>query len=137
MIGSCPTLMRATLAVRKRLKEKAIRIHKARTRWVYEFKHYVIKVPINAEGLRANDWEGSVSNEKRRLKSKRYLEYWVQYPRTRLYYFKDIPLVLMELIAPLDWSKTCYDDQPDWVGSVDCGQVGYTKKGRLVAYDYG
>lgn len=26
---------------------------------------------------------------------------------------------------------------PDWTYSVDCGQVGFTRRGRLVAFDYG
>jgi hypothetical protein len=30
-----------------------------------------------------------------------------------------------------------YSMAPSWAGEVDCGQVGYNKTGRLVAYDYG
>jgi hypothetical protein len=26
---------------------------------------------------------------------------------------------------------------PPWAGQIDCGQVGKTKYGKLVAYDYG
>ena len=29
------------------------------------------------------------------------------------------------------------NELPDWTGFVDCGQVGFTKKGELVAYDFG
>lgn len=29
-----------------------------------------------------------------------------------------------------------YDEQPDWAGLIDCGQVGRTSKGKIVAYDF-
>lgn len=30
-----------------------------------------------------------------------------------------------------------YKNGPDWMGFVDCGQVGYNRFGQVVAYDYG
>lgn len=41
----------------------------------------------------------------------------------------------MEYIEPI----TSFKDKklPDWINSVDGGQVGYNKKGLLLAYDYG
>lgn len=42
-----------------------------------------------------------------------------------------IPVVRMEFVTHRGWSE-----KPDWTWSIDCGQVGYTKDGRLVAYDW-
>lgn len=40
--------------------------------------------------------------------------------------------VIMEKVSiPHTWDI----DVPDWVGYVDCGQVGFNKNGELVAYD--
>ena len=30
-----------------------------------------------------------------------------------------------------------YESLPGWAGFIDCGQVGKTKDGRIVAYDFG
>jgi len=37
----------------------------------------------------------------------------------------------MEHVEHVGWS-----DELDWTWSIDCGQVGRTKDGRLVAYDW-
>lgn len=41
-------------------------------------------------------------------------------------------IIRMEYVEP-----TGSSDKPDWTWSIDCGQVGRTFNGRLVAYDYG
>lgn len=43
-----------------------------------------------------------------------------------------VPVLRMEFVA-----ATSGKDLPDWVDFIDCRQVGYTKDGRLVAYDLG
>lgn len=45
---------------------------------------------------------------------------------------KEIMAVVMEKVTPFTGS---FKDLPQWTGWVDCAQVGYTKDGRLVAYD--
>jgi len=42
-----------------------------------------------------------------------------------------LPIVRMEYVEHVGRSET-----PDWTWSIDCGQVGRTKDGRLVAYDW-
>ena len=43
-----------------------------------------------------------------------------------------IPIIRMELVQEAGGRK----NQPSWVNYIDCQQVGYTKDGRLVAYDW-
>ena len=38
---------------------------------------------------------------------------------------------------PMQVVKKAPVEMPDWVDWIDCGQVGHTVTGRLVAYDYG
>ena len=45
--------------------------------------------------------------------------------------FCGVTAVRMEFMTHRGWSE-----QPDWTWSIDCGQVGFTKDGRLVAYDW-
>lgn len=45
----------------------------------------------------------------------------------------DVFYTRMEKVEPLE--KVDYKNLPFWVGVVDCGQVGYDKTGKLVAYD--
>lgn len=43
-------------------------------------------------------------------------------------------ILVMELI---DTKFLKPEEQPEWVDFVDCAQVGFNRKGKLVAYDYG
>ena len=93
-----------------------------------------MKLPKNLDGCADNEWEGSVSNTE---ESKGNNDY-VQYARTRLGYAKGFPVVFMEFVKHVDWKKCDALLGPNnWTGSVDGGQVGFNKKGRLVAYDFG
>jgi hypothetical protein len=107
-----------------------------RNRVVFDMGTYVVKLPRHALGFGDNDWEGSISNGSDSTSED------VQYARTRLYYYKGIhgikiPLLFMERVDSDIWKDKHYKDFPDWVGSVDGGQVGYNKQGKLVAFDYG
>ncbi len=42
-----------------------------------------------------------------------------------------LPCVRMEYVEHVGFSE-----QPDWTWTIDCGQVGHTVDGRLVAYDW-
>lgn len=42
-------------------------------------------------------------------------------------------ILVMEYLRP---HKMCYDELPYWCQLVDGGQVGFNRKGELVAYDY-
>lgn len=106
-----------------------------RNRVTFIRKSYVIKVPATIDGFADNDWEGSVSNTKESLNNPEEIEY----AKSRLVEYKGIPLVFMERVEEAYHheitSRLGY--YPDWVLSVDCQQVGFTKSGRLVAYDFG
>lgn len=81
----------------------------------------VIKVPFEPSGIDAN-----------------FQELDVQEPhlaRTRLdedSTLYGIPLLRMELVEPVVELRGL----PSWVRSIDAWQVGHTKDGRLVAYDW-
>jgi hypothetical protein len=118
----------------ERFSKRTSRIYEGRNRRVFVFKGYVVKVPMNEGGMTDNDWEGSVSNGPRPLR-----EWSVVYPKTRLVWHDDVPILFMERVIPVTSKRirARLKKVPRWVGCVDCGQVGFTKDGRLVAYDYG
>ena len=106
-----------------------------RNRIVFMFATYVVKLPWTFDGIADNDWEGSVSNDP----DEPYSDWQVQYARTRIHYEGEIPVVFMERVRPLLGKDIVarFGYEPEWVSSVDCGQVGLNRAGRLVAYDYG
>lgn len=82
---------------------------------------YVVKVPLNEAGVYDN-WKESKScksdfNLMREHKA-----------RCRMLGF----MLVMEFVE----EKISRDDLPEWTCWVDCGQVGLTWKGKLVAFDY-
>ena len=95
----------------------------------------VVKIPTCLDGFADNDWEGSLSNDGEYEFDNGY----VQYARTRLCYYKDVPIVFMEYIsyAGEEEITTRMGYEPEWVMSVDSGQVGFNRLGHLVAFDYG
>jgi hypothetical protein len=114
---------------------KALSIEQGRNRRVYVMKAYVVKVPVNQDGIADNHWEGSVSNSSQYPQS----DWQVQFARTRLVFQNGIPIVYMERVeeATSGAIHNRLGRVPNWIGCVDCGQVGFTKRGALVAYDYG
>lgn len=90
-----------------------------RNRAVFISKFCVIKVPINDNGVIDNDWEASVKSDT--TANGRWLE---------------IDGLVCCMQQKLNTEIT-HRDLPDWVGSVDCQQVGYDRKGNLRAYDFG
>lgn len=92
-----------------------------RNRATFMSKHCVIKFPLNDNGICDNDWEGSMRSETTARGR------WIQIGSF-------VCVVQEKLTMPENFS---YKNLPDWVGGVDGGQVGYDKKGRLKAYDFG
>lgn len=120
----------------KHFAKRAIGFTSGRNRNVFIMpRGYVVKLPRCCDGIGDNDWEGSISNSLESIGDDDY----VQYPKTRLIYYKEIPILFMEKVKPITPKETVeiFGYEPDWVNSVDCGQVGVNKHGRLVAYDYG
>lgn len=127
-----PVILQSLKSLHERYAKRALYCAEGRNRNTFVFDSYVVKLPKTLDGIVDNDWEGSISNSAESFNKPEY----VQYPRTRLAFSRDgIPVCIMERVEIPPWPG--YDAYPDWVGSVDCGQVGYTKAGRLVAYDYG
>ena len=86
---------------------------------------YVFKVPNCHSGICANDIEGS----------------WFcdEYAHHKLFYINEIPIVIMEYLKEMDtetYLKLCKTEEYDWINGIDCGQVGYNRKGDVVAFDW-
>jgi len=98
-----------------------------RTRAVFDMGNgYVIKVPIDYEGMMASSNEFSTFEMEDSF-----------IPVAECYFSREFeqPLLIMEKVDTSRNRRPDYKDLPNWVGFVDGGQVGYDSKGRLVAYD--
>ena len=84
----------------------------------------VIKVPLNEDGIHDNMAEAFRFRKQRKA--------WFPLARCMMWG----QYLIMEYIEPVygfgDLMK-----QYNWVGMVDCCQVGYNRAGKLVAFDYG
>lgn len=95
-----------------------------RTRAVFDTEDgNVLKIPYTDEGFIANRGEVMTSEAE-----DAYI------PIAKCWHDeKDgVSVLVMEKVTP---AKADYKNMPDWIYSVDCGQVGYLPDGRLVAYD--
>lgn len=82
---------------------------------------YVVKVPINDLGIYDNAYEA---------------ELFAKYGRKdHLAKCRLIGKVLV--MEYIEIHRMKYNELPEWVLSVDCLQVGFNRKGQLLAYDYG
>jgi hypothetical protein len=94
-----------------------------RNRLVLRHGKYVIKIPRNLNGEVDNEWEARA-----RLSS-------IPTARCRLATLGGWRVLVMEYVEePTDFS---YKEYPNWCKYVDCAQVGWTRHGKLVAYDFG
>lgn len=85
----------------------------------------VVKVPFRISGIDANTYEASFQGaEYAKCRIDRKLDRVLKTPF-------QYGILRMEFVTHVGWSK-----EPDWTWSVDCGQVGRTADGRLVAYDW-
>ena len=103
-------------------------------RAVFQLKNYVLKFPICDKGKADNIHEAKYSGIN--IPNKDYL---VQTPKARLINYEGFDCLLMEYVSQEKGMDivTKLDKVPPWIHGVDCMQVGYTRSGRLVAYDYG
>lgn len=79
----------------------------------------VIKVPLNYNGVCDNSYEAF---------NKKDVEYGI--PRSKAFTLSSITLLVMEYIQHVQ-----LDNPPEWSDYIDCRQIGYNKKGQLLAYD--
>lgn len=88
----------------------------------------VIKIPISDSGIAANFQELDYQDDNlaiTNLDEKLSIKY-------------HIPIIRMEYVKPISMEDLEEKEGkiPGWVYSIDSAQVGYTKDGRLVAYDW-
>lgn len=84
----------------------------------------VFKFPINDYGYHDNAWEYH--------KFRNRTEKSLPMARCRIIDIKEIPVLVMEFVTQVPYGK----DMPSWADFIDCQQVGWNKKGEIVAYDY-
>lgn len=101
-------------------------------RVAYISKSVVFKVPIDIDGFRLNDWEASLSSFQAGT------PYEIPLAKSRHLLGVEIPIVVMEKVQELTLKEieSLFGYIPNFVHSVDMGQVGLNKKGKLVAFDY-
>lgn len=122
----------STVALMETFSENMEFIGWGRTRVVFDRGDgYVVKVPFNGEGYMANGGEyktytynvANPDNPGIPVAACNFEDFNSM--------DKEIPVLIMEKVTYAHGEENL----PDWVGWVDCGQVGYTKNGELVAYD--
>lgn len=93
---------------------------------------FVIKFPLSEAGEGDNDCEGSIVSNKFDEDGE------IKYPKTRYVLIEDLVFVIMEKVEMFPEDLIEYNEShEDWFDSVDGGQVGKTRSGHVVAYDYG
>lgn len=104
-----------------------------RTRVVFEFDdENVVKIPFTGEGYMASGYEVKSSNYYKENPVDAYIPTADCRFETIAIGDSEIDVLVMERVTH---ARLGYKDLPDWVMSVDCGQVGYNSRGVLVAYD--
>lgn len=92
-------------------------------------KNRVVKIPFTREGYQASSREVSTYENFQKEPEKDWI------PTAECKFFKfdfaNIWLLSMERVIRPIFGEAL----PDWVDSVDCGQVGYNSDGKLVAFD--
>lgn len=102
-----------------------------RTRAVFDRGDgYVIKVPINGEGFAANSREVTTSEVEDPYTPVADCRHDTVYDASSA----GVSVLVMEKLS-FEGVPRGYNNLPDWVMCVDGGQVGYNRKGELVAYD--
>jgi len=96
-----------------------------RTRAVFKTGNgEVLKIAFTSEGELANGNEVHAAQQ---------ADPFIPIARTRWGHEAGVDFTVMEEVEVVP--RLDYKTQPEWVGYVDSGQVGYTKEGKLVAYD--
>ena len=96
------------------------------SRATYISKNYVFKLPITDDGICQNEDESVLLSD----------DYW-KFAKTKLI-DPDSRLICMERVehASLSKIKETIGSIPEFVFGIDCSQVGFNRRGQLVAYDF-
>lgn len=124
-----------------------ILLGEGRNRQVWRRGNYVFKFPLNQYGVSDNNHEAQVYQLSLRKKL------YCKYARCRLVLPWGTVLVMEFAGYPGPGSRPVTNAEgkddptyhyiswknnlPTWCNSIDCGQVGYNRAGKIVAYDYG
>lgn len=124
--------------LREKLTKKYGRVFgRGRHRTVFASDKYVVKIPHHEEGQKANEEE-----------HQRYVtasaEDKLRMAKCKLKEIGGLKVVIMERVQRAydlcDYTPReadLPDECPEWIDEdVDCRQVGYDRKGNLVAFDY-
>lgn len=107
-------------------------IGSGRNRAVFRHGNYVVKIPLNTDGIDDNYYERGIWTQPK------YRDIRLRYARCRL--FGTILIMqFARFTGPVsdDTGYIAMQDCPSWAYSIDCCQVGYNRFGNIVAYDYG
>lgn len=101
-----------------------------------EGRKWVIKIPKNLKGIQDCRNEASIyKHRKGKLNPKAPSELQGALARCRLREIKGIPCLIMPYLENM---RDNYNEHPEWTKQLMDGvQVGKTKKGKVVVYDYG
>lgn len=94
---------------------------------------FVVKVPLDDDGCFDNERESRIYKiHSEQIKQNCHYDGDPHYAKCQLEYIWSIPILFMERVR----IPVSYKGLPNWIGFIDCMQVGYNKQGKLVAYDY-
>lgn len=123
--------------IRINFGEKAVALHRklwvkygepkcGNSRATYISKNFVFKLPMSEEGAYQNEEECTLLSD----------DYW-QFAKTKLI-DADSALICMERADHASYNTIIerLGHLPDFVSGIDCSQVGFNRKGQLVAYDF-
>lgn len=120
---------RKTVAYMDKLKETRT-VDWGRTRAAFIGEATVIKIALNDEGFLDSGREIAASEAYQRAPHE-----YIPMAHTKPKVTKDgVNYIVAEKVTPLT-GAIADKSMPWWVDYVDCGQVGHTKEGVLVAYD--
>lgn len=91
-----------------------------RHRAAFVLKNHVLKFPLCEFGELDNHWEATRWDE--------------NVARGREITYHGFVCNVQEKVTPV---TSDFQSLPNWTRHIDCQQVGYTKSGKLKAYDYG
>jgi len=103
------------------------------SRVTYLSKFVVFKIPISEDGFGMNDFEASLMGF-----GEEQDPWYIPLAKSKHLPQCGMPIVVMEKVIPADNEMilSIMGTIPSFVNSVDMGQVGFTKSGKLVAFDY-
>ena len=138
-IGQCPkSILKMDLLEQiKILKEKLSNIYSkdsGRTRdCFFVSDEFVVKIPLDEAGCFDNEREARICKiYNKQINKNCHYDGDPHYAKCQLEYIWSVPILFMERVR----LPVSYKGLPDWIGYIDCMQVGYNKQGKLVAYDY-